>query len=348
MMDTGTRKFRVIAPRRMVALGGVAVVAIGTPLAAQTERAEDVPAYVVAQAEGEGEGSAQAPASTGEGEATAEGEAPPELAAEGAADNDEGEGETAGTGGEGEGEAEAAAAGEGEGAPATGGEGEGESAAGSGGEGEGGTAGLAPDVAFLTDLAFMEGHLRAGLALYEAGDLSAAKTHMGHPIEEKYEAVAARLDRLGYGELREEITALAAAAEAEEPYEKIAEMFGKVRQTHEEVRTNFDAADQLKSFAALTRVAADEYAIAVEGGTLANVKEYHDAWGFMRVIEAEAGELAASDDAKASDAAEAIVEQVEAAGAAFGDLQGQGDYEKDPSILYAAAARMELTGLGSD
>lgn len=374
MMDTGTRKFRVIAPRRMVALGGVAVVAIGTPLAAQTERAEDVPAYVVAQAEGEGEGSAQAPASTGEGEATAEGEAPPELAAEGAADNDEGEGETAGTGGEGEGEAEAAAAGEGEGAPATGGEGEGESAAGSGGEGEGesaagsggegegegesaagsggegegGTAGLAPDVAFLTDLAFMEGHLRAGLALYEAGDLSAAKTHMGHPIEEKYEAVAARLDRLGYGELREQITALAAAAEAEEPYEKIAEMFGKVRQTHEEVRTNFDAADQLKSFAALTRVAADEYAIAVEGGTLANVKEYHDAWGFMRVIEAEAGELAASDDAKASDAAEAIVEQVEAAGAAFGDLQGQGDYEKDPSILYAAAARMELTALGSD
>ena len=243
--------------------------------------------------------------------------------------NAEGEGEAAASEGEGE-----AAASEGEG----GGE----------GEGEGGGAAIDPDVAFLTDLGFMEGHLRAGLALYEAGDLSAAKTHMGHPIEEKYEAVAKRLDQLGYGDLREQISALAAAAEAEDSYEKIAEMFGKVRQTHEEVRTNFDAADQLKSFAALTRVAADEYAIAVEGGTLANVKEYHDAWSFMRVIEAEAGELAASDDAKASDAAAAIVEQVEAAGSAFGDLQGQGDYEKDPSILYAAAARMELASLGAE
>ena len=349
MTDTGTRKFRAIAPRRMVALGGVAAVAIGTPLAAQTERAEDVPAYVVAQAEGEGEGSAQAPASTGEGEATAGGEAPPEFAAEGAAGNDEGEGETAaGTGGEGEGTAEAAATGEGEGEPAPGGEGSGQSAAGNGGEGEGGTADLAPDVAFLTGLAFMEGHLRAGLALYEAGDISAVKTHMGHPIEEKYEAVAARLDRLGYGELREEITALAAAAEAEEPYEKIADMFDDVRQTHERVRADFGLSDQLSSYVALTRIAADEYVVAVDGGTLSNLHEYQDAWGFLQVIKAEANELAQSDDARASRAAGSVLEQIEAAGAAFGDLQGEGAYEKDASVLYAAAARMELTALGSD
>ncbi|MEH6787427.1 MAG: hypothetical protein V7673_08895 [Paracoccus sp. (in: a-proteobacteria)] len=342
MPDVNKRTFRSITPKRIVALGGAAAMVIGTPLMAQAERIEGRSSYVIAQAEGEGEGgAAEAPVNAeGEGEASA---------AEGEGKGAEGEGEGGSVAAEGEGEA-AASEGEGEAAAS---EGEGEAAASEGegggeGEGEGGGAAIDPDVAFLTDLGFMEGHLRAGLALYEAGDLSAAKTHMGHPIEEKYEAVAKRLDQLGYGDLREQISALAAAAEAEDSYEKIAEMFGKVRQTHEEVRTNFDAADQLKSFAALTRVAADEYAIAVEGGTLANVKEYHDAWGFMRVIQAEAGELAASDDASTSDAAAAIVEQAEAAGSAFGDLQGQGDYEKDPSILYAAAARMELASLGAE
>ena len=73
------------------------------------------------------------------------------------------------------------ASGEGEGGQAT--------SAGSGGEGgeggEGGGGGPSGQ-AFQRDLSFMEGHLRAGLALYQTGDLAAAKTHMGHPIKEKY------------------------------------------------------------------------------------------------------------------------------------------------------------------
>ena len=225
------------------------------------------------------------------------------------------------------------------------GEGEGLAVVVAEGEGEGATSGLEADVAFLTGLAFMEGHLRAGLALYQAGDLAAAKTHMGHPIEEKYGAVADRLAALGHDDLRATISVLAAAAEAEKPLEEVTALFEKVRETHEDVRTGFSLKDQLASYVALTRVAADEYTVAVAGGTLSNLHEYQDAWGFIRVIETEAAELAEGDEAAI---AAALLEQVGAMNAAFGDLQGSGSYEKDPAILYAAAARMELAALSLD
>ena len=225
------------------------------------------------------------------------------------------------------------------------GEGEGQVGVIAEGEGEGATSGLETDVAFLTGLGFMEGHLRAGLALYEAGDLVAAKTHMGHPIKEKYGAVADQLAALGHGDLRETISALAAAAEAEKPFEEIAALFAQVRATHEAVRAGFSLKDQLASYVALTRIGADEYTVAVAGGTLSNLHEYQDAWGFIRVIETEAAELAQGDEAAI---AESLLEQVGAMNAAFGDLQGGGSYEKEPAILYAAAARMELAALTLD
>lgn len=300
-MTAETRKpFRIVAPRTIIAIGGMTAVAMGLPATAQTTQAAESPSYHV---DGEGEGQGL-----------------PEYAAEG------------------EGQAAQASEGEGEGEPAVAPE----------GEGEGDVSGLESDVAFLTGLGFMEGHLRAGLALYGAGDLAAAKTHMGHPIEEKYGAVADRLAALGHDDLRATISALAAAAEAEKPLEEIDALFEEVRETHEDVRAGFSLKDQLASYVALTRIAADEYTVAVAGGTLSNLHEYQDAWGFLRVIETEAAELAEDNDATVAAIAETLLEQVGAMNAAFGDLQGGGSFEKDPAVLYAAAARMELAALSLD
>lgn len=91
--------------------------------------------------------------------------------------------------GGGESEGEAASSRHGEGEAAAPGEGEGEA--------EGGAVNRDPEVRLARDLGFMEGHLRAGMALYEATDLEAAKTHMGHPIQEKYDAVADPLKERG-------------------------------------------------------------------------------------------------------------------------------------------------------
>ncbi|MEI4232416.1 hypothetical protein [Roseovarius sp. D22-M7] len=219
--------------------------------------------------------------------------------------------------------------------------GEGEASAGGEGEGEG-SAGLAPETAFLSALGFMEGHLRAGLALYEAGDLEAAKTHMGHPIEEKYDAVADQLAELGLEGMKGDLEALAAATEAEKPFTEVSSLFDTVHAGIEQARAEYTPARQVDGLIALTRVAGDEYKVAVAGGEVSNLHEYQDSWGFLRTIEHEARQMAESDDPAVAEVGTAILEQVEATGAAFGDLQGEGSFEMEPSILYGAAARMDL------
>ena len=252
----------------------------------------------------------------------------------------EGEGSTQA---EGEGEGSAPAEGEGEGSTQA--EGEGEGAA--GGEGEGAGSGDLGH-ALQRDLSFMEGHLHAGMTLYEAGDLAAAKTHMGHPIEEKYGAVAEPLAERGFERLREQIKAVASATEAEAPVAEVADAFEIVRATMEEVREGISVKDQVLGLAELVRVAGAEYAVAVEGGTVTNLHEYQDSWGFLRVVEAELRGIAESGDEGARHGAEEALEYLERTDAAFGDIQGKGEMTLDPSLLYGAAAQIELEALELD
>ena len=45
-------------------------------------------------------------------------------------------------------------------------------------------------------------------------------------------------------------------------------------------------ADQLMGLAELTRVAADEYQLAINSdGSVKNLHEYQDSWGFLRTVE---------------------------------------------------------------
>jgi hypothetical protein len=109
------------------------------------------------------------------------------------------------------------------------------------------------------------------------------------------------------------------------------------------------AHDQLLALAALTRIAADEYDVAVaDDGSIENLHEYQDSSGFLRPVETEAGQLAESDDPEVAEAAEKILEQVRATGAAYGDLAGANVPSPEPSVLYGAAARMELAALAVD
>lgn len=235
----------------------------------------------------------------------------------------------------------AQASGEGEGAAASG---EGEGAASDEGEGEGGSGGD-PELALQRDMSFMEGHMRAGLELYEAGDLAAAKTHMGHPIEEKYGAVAGPLSDRGFDRLRQQIEAVAAATEAEAAFAEVKDAFDAARATMEEVRAGMSLRDQMLGLAALIRVAGDEYTVAVERGEISNLHEYQDSWGFLRVVETELEQMANSDDSAVSEASKEALEYLAATDVAFGDIQGEGEMTLDPSILYGVAARIELEAL---
>ena len=225
--------------------------------------------------------------------------------------------------------------------------GEGEGEGGGEGEGEGEGARKATEADFLAALGFMEGHIRAGLRLYETGDIEAARTHMGHPIEEKYGAVADTLAARGHGDLKGRIEALAAAAEAGAPLDEIETHVARVVEKIDAVQAASPGgvAAELRALALLTRIAADEYAVAVEGGTISNLHEYQDSWGFLRVVEREARGFAGSEDPGVAEAGAAILAEIDKLDAAFGDIQGQGEMEMAPSLLYGAAARMEIAAL---
>jgi hypothetical protein len=96
----------------------------------------------------------------------------------------------------------------------------------------------------------------------------------------------------------------------------------------------------------LTRIAAAEYDVAIaDDGSVGNLHEYQDSWGFLRTVEAEAERLATSDDAAVAEAGTRILEQVRVTDAAFGDLAGASIPSADPSILFGAAARMDLAAM---
>jgi len=220
------------------------------------------------------------------------------------------------------------------------GEGEGE------GEGEGGEgAVLDPTATLMRDLGFMQGHLRAGLVLYEAGDMDAARTHMGHPIKEKYDAVAAPLAERGLDRLKAEITALADAAEAGAPMAEISQLYDRVAATIDEARAGAPVAHRIAGLIALTRVAGDEYTVATEGGKLANLHEYQDSWGFLQVVRDRLSGMTGDSDADVAKAAQKMLDAVKGTDAVYGDLQGQGDFEMDPGVIFGAAARMEFAAV---
>ncbi|MGF6861909.1 hypothetical protein ABIE69_002483 [Rhodobacteraceae bacterium MBR-64] len=215
-----------------------------------------------------------------------------------------------------------------------------------GGEADEG-GGAVTEADFLAALGFIEGHLRAGLALYQTKDLAAAKTHMGHPIKEKFGAVEHQLNERGFARLKNEIKALADAAEAEAPLTEIESRFATVHATLDSVRVASPGGQvaALKSLALLTRIAADEYKEAVEGGTVSNLHEYQDSWGFLRNVEVEATRVAASDNANIVAAANKILALMQGLGVAYGDIQGMGQMQMEPELLYGAAARMELAAI---
>ncbi|WP_397543363.1 hypothetical protein [Roseovarius salis] len=247
--------------------------------------------------------------------------------------------------GEGEGDATDAMT-EGEGEASAEGEGEGEGESEGEGEGEGEGASLDPEAGLVRDLAFMQGHLRAGLALYEAGDLKAARTHIGHPIEEKYDAVASAMEDRGLGRLGQELKTLAQAAENGDPVAEVGPLHDRVVLTLDAARQEISTEKRLAGLIDLVRVAGDEYTVATEGGKIANLHEYQDSWGFLQVVSDQLAALAEGGDDAVADAVAKMQKALGATGAVYGDLQGEGDFEMDPGVIYGAAARMEFAKAG--
>ena len=215
--------------------------------------------------------------------------------------------------------------------------------------GEGGEAGVVveqdDDAAYLAALGFIEGHLRAGVALYEAGLADMAITHMKHPQDEIYANLAPQLAERGAEAFDLQLTALAAAVETGGSVQDVQAAFAAVLHEVEEASEATPPRMQLEALALITRTAAEEYVIGVVDGQIAELHEYQDAWGFIQTVRARAAGLAESEDDAVAAAAAKIATALTDAETAFAGLAPEGAAPGTADILFGAAAQIEFAVL---
>ncbi|MEM9669947.1 MAG: hypothetical protein AAF950_13555 [Pseudomonadota bacterium] len=167
---------------------------------------------------------------------------------------------------------------------------------GEGGEGgEGGEAGLNLDTLPRPfRLAFMTGHVEAGLALYRAGEPAMAAPHLLHPVSETHSTERAGLEELGFDASIFE--AVSAALEAGQAAEEIEPQLVAAEENLALVSEKAGG-NPIEIVEFLMQTVIDEYGIGVPEDTVTDAGEYQDAYGFAIVamdqaqrFEGEAGE----------------------------------------------------------
>ncbi|MFV0276585.1 MAG: hypothetical protein ACK5HY_05290 [Parahaliea sp.] len=229
-------------------------------------------------------------------------------------------------------------------------------AAGSEGEGEGeGAVAQDPatnDVAYLTQLGLMRGHLLVGLELYRQGHIEHARTHMKHPKSELYANLQPAFDTRKAAGFARQLEALAAAVEGDDSerasveaaYEAVLAGIGQA----ESHTAKLPPAARLQVAVNLVRTAADEYGIGVVEAKVVNAHEYQDAYGFTNVAQDMVGQMDAAGDAGLADTLAQVRGLIQSLfdANAWPAIMPPDTVGVDASLLYGAAARIEIVALG--
>jgi len=225
---------------------------------------------------------------------------------------------------------------------------------GAGAEGEGLAAAIDPatnDVAYLSQLGLMRGHLLVGLQLYRAGHVDHARTHMKHPKSELYADLVPAFESRGAKGFGDQLTTLSSAVESDGSDRKAVEAaYANVLEGISEAESHVTATDpasRLKVVVSLMRTAAEEYAIGVVDGKVVNGHEYQDAFGFTQTAETMVDNIEAGDNAELAAALKDIDGHIQALydAGTWPDVMPPATVEADASQLYGAAARVEITAL---
>ena len=212
--------------------------------------------------------------------------------------------------------------------------------------GEGGEAGAVEganaDVAYLAQLAIVEGHLVAAMDLYRKGMVDEAIGLSYHPEAEMMEELRASLAVHGVPDVTPAIAAFSAALESGGPAADVEAALAAAQAAFaaaaapeaDELRVRADA------LVLLLRAAAHEYEESAEGGVVGDIYAYHEAYAFIEVARTLATALGA--DPAAKPAADKALTALDGATEAFGDMSKAELEAKDPAILLAVAAKVEL------
>ena len=129
-------------------------------------------------------------------------------------------------------------------------------------------------------VAFMSGHVVAGLTLYRAGAPDQAAKHLLHPVSETHAAERAGIDALGFkGDVFE---AVSKALDEGKPAAEVEPMLKEAEENIALLQKNAggDAADIIRF---LMETVDEEYAIGVKEGKITDPGEYQDAFGFSMI-----------------------------------------------------------------
>ena len=226
-----------------------------------------------------------------------------------------------------------------------GGEGEGEGEGENEGEGVAKVNFLKDDVAYLTQLGLMRGHLLVGYQLFKDGHIEHAKTHMKHPKSELYSDVASAFEARNVAGFADQLSALSSAVEQEQASEVVdtayAELLNAISVSEAAVDSStLTPGVQLQRVVALLRVAGEEYAIAVVDGEMKNAHEYQDALGFTTVAAEIIDSISGADAVQAK--AQDIVESLKPL---WPNLVPPATLTTEAGQLFGAAAKIELLAL---
>ena len=186
-------------------------------------------------------------------------------------------------------------------------------------------------ITFGESLAQIRGHHRAGLELYEAGDLSGALVHAGHPIDEILASVTSELEEHGgpADELATVLEDVRSAMENEEPAASVEDAIDQTRNlTFEALRALAGDDAETPSFrgsviAALLTTAGHEYEEAIAGGKgkVKLLAEYQDGYAFVLEANELYNDVVAEVEAASAEEAEEIEEAFGVLNDAFPGVQ---------------------------
>ena len=129
-------------------------------------------------------------------------------------------------------------------------------------------------------VAFMSGHVEAGLALYRAGAPDQAAKHLLHPVSETHKDERAGIDALGF--TPKVFQAVSKALDEGKPASEIEPMLKAAEKNMALMRKNAGGspADLIEY---LMETVNEEYAVGVKKGVITDPGEYQDAFGFSVV-----------------------------------------------------------------
>mgnify|MGYP000067749738 CR=1 FL=1 len=224
---------------------------------------------------------------------------------------------------------------------------------GEGGEGEGAATEVdlaTDDLAYLTQLGLMRGHLLVGNKLYQEGHAEHAKTHMKHPKSELYADIKPAFSARGAAGFAEQLEDLANKVTADSSLEDVTASYQQLTTAISNSESFVDEASaspaaKLKLAMTLLRVAGEEYAIAVVDGKMENAHEYQDAYGFTQIAKTTVASIDEIDDTVSAAKEKALSLLTELA-PLWPSTIPPATLSTEASQIYGAAARIEVLALG--